>query len=952
MCRTSSTKVPFGDWPRESSCAQEYCGMKKISFAVFTAWVISQATCQRLSQGASDWYMRFHDFDFVKRNVDHPVIKNYHVEVAVRHRYAITKVSCLLYNPATVRQPFKFGFAMPKKALVSDVILKDRLGTVVVTPTFNKSDWLPLQRADEYADGDSANGNGRLGSAESASRTAVPPDNSFNELAEFKQFVLPIHIPAGEETTVILIFEHLLEKRDARFFYGLNISPGQLVKDFNIRLDIEENDGKALQDLKVTAPVMGDMSREAVHQERDSSATINLNMSIAEQYHYFGNHGFTGDFVVEFDVSRRPGTLDVASSVKDNTFLHFFDLRDSFAPIPKHVIFVLDNSDSMRGAKLDDMKGATKLLTESLDAGDFINVLVSNKNQSRAWNPISKDLEALPSFPVAANISQDILSFVDEQMQLGNETGEVGFDIVAAIEDALILENTVRRSDEMPRNALSFLVIMTDGSLYTERSTARAARKKIKQMNKSTRLPIILVGMGFDANMNFLENIAAKSGGCSANVIHDLSTETQLSKVVSHLNDVVIKNLELRYLDESGVTDLTSTRFERFHQGSAVAVAGRWETPPGSGVVPEIQARASGLTAEGVFEQRLFSGGSLLPPEDGCQGSIRLCSKLSLKGECLTVSATTSNLARVGFSNRAASFEVIGECGWEAFAGSKFRGLGLALQPGVYEAVPQLHRKASSLRKILPASKRRALSLHVHEDEFVARAWAFLAIHAGAKELDSRPVVIGTRRMTRAVEAAVHNHFLTPFTDLYLHEIELHSDALQRETYGYDYDYEVEPSNASLVEQNFMSYGDLSPVFVGLDDPDLARQWDALKECESPIVCNGNFHIEFEQFPRSEPEGDVDNEDAGASWMSANCTGTIRLFTQSEFRGEELNSTASLSQVYHSLNAQRMRSIRADGDCCWLIFELRFFAGSVERICGSFEQSLRVANVGSVKRIG
>ena len=913
------------------------------------AWILSHASCQRLSQGASDWYMRFHDFDFVKRNVDHPVIKGYHVEVAVRHRYAITKVSCLVYNPATVRQPFKFGFAMPKKALLSDVVIKDRLGADAVTPTFNKSDWLQLQSADEYTEGDSANGNqnGHSGFAESASRTAVPPDYSFNELAEFKQFVLPIHIPAGEEVTVVLIFEHLLEKRDGRYVYGLNISPGQLVKDFNIRLDIEENDGKVLQDLKVTAPVMGPLSHDAVLQERDSSATVNLNMSIGEQYHYFGNHGFTGDFVVEFDVSRSPGTLDVASSVKDNTFLHFFDLSDSLDPIPKHVIFVLDNSDSMRGAKLEDAKGAIKLLTESLDEGDFINVLVvSNRNKSRVWNPISEELEDIQSFPVTANISQGILSFVDEDIHVGNETGEAGFDIVAAIEDAILLEDTIRRSDEMPRNALSFLVVMTDGASYTERSVARAARKKIKQMNKATKLPIILVGTGFDANMDFLENIAAKSGGCSANLIHDLSMETQLSGIVSHLNDVVIKNLDLRYLDESGVTDLTSTRFGRFHQGSAVAVAGRWQTPPGSGVVPEIQARASGLTAEGVFEQRLFSGGSLLPPEDGCQGSIRLCSKLSLKGECLTVNATTSNLARVGFSNRAASFEVMGKCGWKAFAGSKFRGFGLELQPGVYEAVPQLHRKASSLRKILPASKREAAP-SLHEDEFVARAWAFLAIHeAAAKELDSRPVVTENRRMRRAVEVAVQNHFLTPFTDLYLHEMEPQPDAL----HGGDYDYEVEPSNATLVEQNLMSYSDLNPVFVGLDDSDLAREWDALKECEPPIVCNGNFHVEYEQLPLS--EGDVGNEQVDASWMSANCTGTVRLFTQSEFRGEELNSTESLSQVYHSLNAHRMRSIRADGDCCWLLFQLRFFAGSVERVCGSFEQSLRLANVGSVKRIG
>ena len=33
--------------------------------------------------------MRFHDFDFVKRSIDSPVIKSYHVDVAVRHRGAI-----------------------------------------------------------------------------------------------------------------------------------------------------------------------------------------------------------------------------------------------------------------------------------------------------------------------------------------------------------------------------------------------------------------------------------------------------------------------------------------------------------------------------------------------------------------------------------------------------------------------------------------------------------------------------------------------------------------------------------------------------------------------------------------------------------------------------------------------------------------------------------------------
>ena len=59
-------------------------------------------------------------------------------------RYAITTVTCLVHNPATVRQPFKFGFAMPKTALVSDVTILDggREGEAVVAASFGQSDWL------------------------------------------------------------------------------------------------------------------------------------------------------------------------------------------------------------------------------------------------------------------------------------------------------------------------------------------------------------------------------------------------------------------------------------------------------------------------------------------------------------------------------------------------------------------------------------------------------------------------------------------------------------------------------------------------------------------------------------------------------------------------------------------------------------------------------------------
>lgn len=120
---------------------------------------------QRLSQGASDWYMRFHNnFDFVKRNVDRPVTKSFLVTSNVHHRYAVTSVSLVVHNPATSVQSYNFGFVMPKQALVSNVtIQRGMAGSQMmveendfVTATINRSQLMEhLQESatnDEKAD--------------------------------------------------------------------------------------------------------------------------------------------------------------------------------------------------------------------------------------------------------------------------------------------------------------------------------------------------------------------------------------------------------------------------------------------------------------------------------------------------------------------------------------------------------------------------------------------------------------------------------------------------------------------------------------------------------------------------------------------------------------------------------------------------------------------------------
>jgi hypothetical protein len=973
--------------------------MTQTSFSVAAAVAVMVATfaccCsgQRLSQGASDWYMRFHDFDRVRRNFDHPITKSFHVETVVANRYAVTKVTTLVHNPANVRQMFSFGFATPKTAFVSNVTLQDYSGHVIVRPTFNESDWFAHREDADDLERKEADGNGNGHHPAGLGTQKDKLDAVFNELADFRKFVLPIHLPPKDNITLTFVFEYLLERRGGRYVHSVSISPGEIVADFRIRLSIEEDPAsKMVESVNITAPVIGDITKDANVTADGAGVSVDFSMSEIEQFHYFGSHGFTGDLIAEFDVATQPGHLDLAVTA-DGAFLQFYDLPVSkMRTIPKHVVFVIDNSDSMRGPKLDDVKESTRLLLNSLDDRDFVNLVVFDaSNTFSEWMPNSVMKENNSrAISATENVTSELVEFVNQLQSNGSDgEGAATFNLSAAVEQAILLQNSIDGAGDMPKNTYTLVVVLTDGRGYVNRTAAKEARKDIRNLNKtksSGRLPLFMIGMGFDANMNFLDNVAAKSGGCAVNIIEDLEVEPQLTEISRHLNDVVLKDLRLKYNDHD-IDDLTRTYFNAFLHGGSVAVAGRWMDDPKSPFSPEIELQVTGHSFYGPYLE--FPATGHLVPEEECIGSIRLCSELRLNGKCVAANMSRSDLEQFDFSARAASLEITGECAWAVFDLQSYGGTSMTLMPGLYEAIPDLHRSIRSFRMVpvsrLAAEKAEEKKGEEEEQiEFrelatqdpVSRAWAFITLHDMLGRLESNPATVSHEDVVMATYIALKFNFLTPFTDLYMSEEVRGVDggdaeySSQEENGGsssseenssseeeeeeeeiYDPDYQVEPSDSVVVENNYITFRDLNPVFVTLDDPDIARQWEALKACEPPIKCQGNFHFEELVDEKEEEEGGERGQENSFT-SGTNCTGNISLFTKADFEGERLDSSVSLHQLYHSVNSQRLRSIRADGDCCWLLFDLRFFSGRVERLCGSFDQPLRVTNIGSVKKIG
>lgn len=912
---------------------------------VFWTWVFLASIYtnegQRLSQGASDWYMRFHDFDMVKRDFDYPVTKSFHVNSVVRHRYAITEVISVIHNPAQIKHVFRFGFAMPKSAFVSNVTLQR--GETRVWAQVSESDWIMSPKADKPVV-PGAHPNGHYSTYLSKEKLdALSTDNAY-----FKQFVLPIHLAPGDEVTLRLVYEYLLVRDDFHYTHGLSVSPGEIVKDFKINLRIEEL--HPLTKVNISAPVIGEITNDA--QRSSQGLEIDFQMSHLEQFHYFGSHGFTGDFKADFDVDIPPHVADLM--IEDNYFLHFYEVSRNLSSIPKHVIFMIDNSMSMSGPKMDHVRDAVKLLLKTtLNPRDFFNIITFNDHIEN-WNPSSQGqnknsndepnnindepVPVIRPFSATQNVTEQASQYLESLAPKGRS------NLTRVVQEAFDLDRNIWRNKDLPENTYTIMMLITDGRAHLNRSDAKVVRRTIRQWNKISRVPIVALGMGFDANMGILENIAEKSGAKALNVIEDLDVEPQLANIQKHLNDVVLKNLRLQYIgNEFDKTSITKTKFKAFHNGRSVAVAGQWFPAQQVPNFPQFEVEVTGQSSKGLFMDNLDSVPFSQNGQD-CEGDITLCSEFNYQGNCIVLTMSRANLKHYNFSNQAASLKITGDCAWVAHSEAYYQGRNVTFLPGMHEAVPDLYKDISSLKKIPVASfEEDAEEYDVSEEtvydydsiiqesggrnSLIDRVWAYMTINDVLEKLDIRPDTLTRAAVKRATALAMEYNFLTPFTDIYLTENSPDLDL-------------VEPSNL-IVENNFLTYKDLTPVFLAMDDPDIARQWEALKSCNPPIRCQDGFHVE--EFPDVEPDTmDLDEQ---------KCTGSISLFVKTDFEGQPFVGNVSIHQLYHSVNSQRMRSIRVNGDCCWLLFDQRFFSGNVEKVCGEHEQRLRLTNIGSVKRI-
>lgn len=223
-------------------------------------------------------------------------------------------------------------------------------------------------------------------------------------------------------------------------------------------------------------------------------------------------------------------------------------LSPSDSILPQNLMFLLCNSSTMMGTKLDQSKIAISKCLDQLSANDSFNIMVYNSTSSYWEN------EFVPA--TAENIS-DAKSYIE------TISGEYGNNLGDALKNIFNKEIT---SNETTTSVLTF----TDGKGLVDPYEIEAANQY--------KTGIFLIAMGNDYDRARLETLASLNYGFVSYIDHEDVLSDEMVHIFQKINKPLYKDISID-IDDPVVHDMYPSKFPAIYGNSDFIVTGRYELP-------------------------------------------------------------------------------------------------------------------------------------------------------------------------------------------------------------------------------------------------------------------------------------------------------------------------------------------------------------------------------------
>src|SRR5712691_2296418 len=232
-------------------------------------------------------------------------------------------------------------------------------------------------------------------------------------------------------------------------------------------------------------------------------------------------------------------------------------------PAAKDVVFVVDTSGSMAGAKLQQAQKALRFCVKNLNADDRFEIV----RFSTEAEPLFREL-----VPADSDHRKRANGFIDDFKPIG------GTAIADALQSALKV-----RPDKSNR---PFVVIFLTDGLPTV--GARNPEEIIAHIKKASGVRIFSFGIGSDVNTQLLVQIAENTRAFSQYVLANEDLELKVSNFYTRIKEPALTNLKLDLGSGVHTAKMYPTDLPDLFKGDQLVVAGRYS---GAG---DVEAKLTG----------------------------------------------------------------------------------------------------------------------------------------------------------------------------------------------------------------------------------------------------------------------------------------------------------------------------------------------------------------------
>src|SRR5438552_661101 len=460
-------------------------------------------------------------------------VTSHHVEVKIDSQVAVTSIDQEFYNPNDQRLEGTYMFPVPKGAHIDKFSME--IGGKMVD-----AELLPAEKARQIYE-------------EIVRKMRDPALLEYAGRDLFKVRIFPIE-PRSRKP-IKISYSELLRSDAGTVTYSYPLSTekfsAQPIKSLSLRVEV-----KSEQPL---ASIYSPSHKVEIKRDGANRAVIGYESKDEKP---------DTDFQLVYSSETRNVGLSLLShkpDVDDGYFLLLAapTVAKEARPAPKDIVFVVDTSGSMAGAKLNQAKKALQFCVENLNAEDRFEIV-----------RFSTEAEPLFGKLVDADAGQRkrASDFIAALKPIG------GTAIADALQTAL---KTRSEKSERP-----FVVIFLTDGLPTVGS--RNADEIVAGVKKAGGARIFSFGIGSDVNTQLLDQIAENTRAFSQYVLASEDLEVKVSNFYTRIKEPALTNLKLDLGGGVRTAKMYPADLPDLFKGDQLVVAGRYS---GAG---DVEAKLTG----------------------------------------------------------------------------------------------------------------------------------------------------------------------------------------------------------------------------------------------------------------------------------------------------------------------------------------------------------------------